>query len=164
MTKGCPINPILGGYLEGNVVTNFGVPNGLGSSLNGCIDFVIVRCREDAQIVRSVNRRSVLRSQIADGCRVSSDGSLLHVVASFRAHSEPFVAQDGIDRGGGTLEEIDKGATVEVWLLEMQIRLGAVLLGGRMVRGSQLGLQSFRDGVLEFDLGVKGVGRCPTLG
>lgn len=53
---------------------------------------------------------------------------------------------------------------MEVGLLEVQVQLGALRLGGRQEGAEQLGLKALGDGVVDLDLGVKGINGVPSLG
>lgn len=53
---------------------------------------------------------------------------------------------------------------MEVWLLEEDVDLAAVGLGGWEEIGGYLSLEALGNVVLEFDLGIKRVGGGPRLG
>ncbi len=74
------------------------------------------------------------------------------------------MADDGVDGGGGALEEVEEGTAVEVGLLEVQVELGAASLGGREEAEDTLSLEALGQVVGHLDLGLEGVGRVPGLG
>lgn len=79
------------------------------------------------------------------------------------------MADDGVDVGGRTLEEVEESAAVEVALLEGEVELGALLGGGLLAGGGQegedtLSLQALGEAVGKLDLGVKGGSGVPCLG
>jgi hypothetical protein len=52
---------------------------------------------------------------------------------------------------------------VEVGLLEVQVQLGALGLGGRQEGAEQLGLEALGDGVVDLDLGVESIDSVPVV-
>ena len=53
---------------------------------------------------------------------------------------------------------------MEVGLLEVQVELGTLSLRGGEEGEETLGLEALGEGILDLDLGVKGVGGVPGLG
>jgi len=125
---------------------------------------VVVTGREDTKVVGGLDGGGVLGEAVADRGRVLGHGGFLHVVAGLSADEEAFVAEDGVDVGGGALEEVEEGAEVEVGLLVVEVYLAAVGLFGGEVIGEHFGSEAFGELVFEFDFGVQRVGGCPGLG
>lgn len=124
------VQAVLAGNLEADRVTALGVPDGLGRGLDLAVDLVVVAGGEDAQVVGGGDGGAVLGSDIADGGAVAGDGGLLDVVTGRGTGEEALVADDGVNVGGGALEEIEEGAAVEGGLLEGEVELGAGAVGG----------------------------------
>lgn len=143
------------------MVTGLGVPSSLRASLNLRVDLVVIRSREDAQVVGSSDSSSVLRGRVSDCSRVVCDGRLLDIIASGRTSQEAILTNNSIDVGGRALQEIEKGTAVEVRLLEVQVDFCAVLLGGREEGAQELCLESLGNCVIELNLGVKRVDCVP---
>lgn len=74
------------------------------------------------------------------------------------------MAEDGVEGGGGALEEVEEGAGGEVGLLEVEVQADVVDVGGGDVGVEDLGLEALGDVVVEFELGVEGVAGGPALG
>lgn len=74
------------------------------------------------------------------------------------------MADDGIEVGGWALQEVEEGTGVEVGLLEVQVELNALGLGGGEEVAENLSLEALGDVVVELDLGLKSVGGVPCLG
>ena len=53
---------------------------------------------------------------------------------------------------------------MEVGLLEVEVDLCALCLGGREERAQNLGLEALSNGVVELDLGVESIDCVPGLG
>lgn len=169
--KHCPylgererVQAVLAGDLEANLVAALGVPGGLGAGLDLRVDLVVVGGGEDAQVAGRGDGGSVVGGGVPDGSRVVGDGGLLDVVASRGTGQEAVLANNGVDVGGGTLEQVEEDAAVEVGLLEVQVELGALGLGGGQEGAEQLSLQALGDGVVDLDLGVESVDGVPGLG
>ena len=73
------------------------------------------------------------------------------------------MTKDGVDGGSGTLEVIDERTAVDVRLFEEEVCLRRVVARGWEVRGSNLGLDTLGDGVIELYLGVEAVCGRPAL-
>lgn len=73
------------------------------------------------------------------------------------------MSDNGITNEGRSPEEVDKGASMEQWLFEVKVELGALGLRGREELSKNLGFESVGEGVVEFDLSIKSVERCPCL-
>lgn len=125
---------------------------------------MVVRGSEDTQAVGGGDGGAVERSGVADGSAVGGQGGLVDVVASAGAGKEALVADDGIDVGGGALEEVKEGAAVEAGLLEVEVELGALAGGGREEVEETLKLEALGEGVVDLELGVEDVGGVPSLG
>lgn len=162
--EGDGVQAVLAGDLEADGVTTLGVPDGLGGRLDLAVDLVVVAGGEDAQVVGGGDGGAVLGRDVADGGAVAGDGGLLDVVAGRGTGEEALVADDGVNVGGGALEEIEEGAAVEGGLLEGEVELGAGAVGGGQELEGGLGLEALGQGVGELDLGVESVGGVPGLG
>ena len=158
------VQAILGSKLETNVVVRLRIPSGLCTSFGLRVDLVVVGSSENAQVAGGSDGSGVDGSLVTNGSGVPGDGSLLHIVSSLGTDEETFVTNSGIDGGSGTLDEVDKGAGVNVWLLVVEVRPCAVCLGSGEEIGSDLALQALDQSAIEFDLGVERVGSRPTLG
>ena len=125
---------------------------------------MVVAGREQAQVVARGDGGRVLGHAVADGSSVLGDGGLLDVVATLRTDQEAFVAEDGVEVGRRTVQEVEEGAGVQVGLLEVQVKLGALGLLGGLVLGEDLRLEALGDVLVELEFGVEGVGGGPGLG
>src|SRR5699024_5808697 len=108
--EGDGVDAVLAGNLEADSVAGLGVPGGLGTGLDLAVDLVVVRGGEDAQVVGGGDGGAVLGSSVADGGAVGSDGGLVDVVAGAGTGEETLVADNGVDVGGGALEQVKEGA------------------------------------------------------
>lgn len=127
--EGSSIKTVLSGDLEADsAARGLGVPRGLGTSLNQRVDFVVVRGGENAALVGGSDSGSPGGLGEANGCGKGGNAGLLDVVASGSTGEETLVADNGIDVGGGALEQVGEGAEVELGLLEVHVDLGAGLL------------------------------------
>ena len=162
--EGERVNAVLGGNLKTDIVAALRVPDGLGASLDLGVDLVVVRGGEDAQVVRGNDGGGVQWLGIADTERVAGDSRLLDVVAGLGTDEEAIVADDGVEVGGWALQEVEESAGVEVWLLEVQVELDALGLGGWEEGAENLSLEALGNGVGELELGLESVGRVPGLG
>ena len=162
--EGDGIQAVLASDLEADSVAGLGVPGSLGTSLGLAVDLVVVAGGEDTQVARGSDSGRVLGSDEADSSAVAGDGSLLDIVASLGTSEEALVADDGIDVGSGALEEVEESTAVEGGLLEGEVELGALVLGGGEEGEDALGLEALRNAVGELDLGVEVVGSVPDLG
>lgn len=158
------VDAVLGGNLEADSVASLGVPGGLGTGLDLAVDLVVVRGSKDAQVVRGGDGGAVLGHGVADGGAVAGQGSLVDIVAGRGTGEEALVADDGVDVGGGALEEVEEGAAGEAGLLEVQVELGTLGGGGGEEVEETLELEALGEGVVDLELGVEGVGRVPRLG
>ena len=100
----CRIKPILAGQLKADVVGAFRIPRRPGTGLNLRIDSVVVRCRENAEIVGRRDSGSVLRDSVAHRGRIPRDGGLLHIVGRLGASEEALVTNDSVEGGRRTSE------------------------------------------------------------
>lgn len=125
---------------------------------------MVVAGGEDAQVVRGGDGGAVLGGEVADSGAVAGNGGLLNVVAGRGTGEETLVTDNGVDVGGGALEEVEEGSAVEGRLLEGKVELDALVLGGGQEREDALGLEALGERVGELHLGVEGVGRVPGLG
>lgn len=162
--EGERVDAVLGGDLETDVGAALGVPDSLGTGLDLRVDLVVVGGGEDAQVARGDDGGGVERLLVADTERVAGDGGLLDVVAGLGTDEEAVVADDGIEVRGWAVQEVEEGTGVEVWLLEVQVELDALGLGGGEEAAQDLGLEALGDVVVELDLGLEGVGSVPGLG
>lgn len=162
--KGDGVDAVLAGNLEADSVAGLGVPGGLGAGLDLAVDLVVVGSGEDAQVVGGGDGGAVLGGDVADGGAVAGQGGLVDIIAGAGTGEEALVADDGIDVGGGALEEVEEGSAVEAGLLEEQVELGALGGGGGQEVEEALELEALGQGVADLDLGVEGVGRVPGLG
>ena len=107
-------------------------PGGLGTSFDLRVDLVEVGCGKHAQIAARRHRGGVLGRGEAHGGRVAGDGRLLDIVRSLGTGEEALVTDDGVNVGGGTLGQVEEGASVDVGLLEVDVDALAVGLCGGM--------------------------------
>lgn len=164
LDEGNGVNAVLGGNLKTNGVASLGVPGGLGTSLDKLVDLVVVAGGENAQVVGGGDSGVVGRGVVTDGQGVVGDLSLLDIKSSGTTGEETLVADKGIDAGGGALEEVDESAAVEVGLLELQVGLDTLGLGGGEEGEDTLGLETLGEGVGKLNLGLESVGGVPGLG
>lgn len=100
---------------------------------------MIVRCREDAQVVGRSDSSAVFRHRVPNRSAVPCDGSFLHIVACLCPDEEAFVAESGVEVCGGPFEQVEEGAGVEVGLFEVEVQFCAVVLRGGEVVGQDFG-------------------------
>lgn len=162
--EGDGVDAVLAGNLETDSVAGLGVPGGLGTSLNLAVDLVVVRGSEDAEVIRGSDGGTVLGGGVANGGAVGSQGSLVDVVAGATTGHEALVADDGVDVGGGALQEVEEGTAVEAGLLEVEVELGTLGVSGREEVEETLELEALGEGVVDLELGVESVGGVPGLG
>ena len=162
--EGEGIQAVLAGDLKADLVAALGVPGGLGAGLDLRVDLVVVGGGEDAQVAGRGDGGRVVDGGVSNGGRVVGDGSLLDIVAGRGTSQEAVLTDDGVNVGSGTLEQVEEDAAVEVGLLEVQVELGALGLGGRQEGAEQLSLKALGDGVVDLDLGVESVDGVPGLG
>lgn len=157
---------VLGGNLESNTVGLAGlrVPGSLSTSLNLRVDLVVVASSEDAQVVGSNDRGSVLGDGVSDSSRVLADLSVDNVVANLSTGKETVMANNNITVERRALEKVEETTGAEEGLLEVQVDLGALALGGREERCEDFSLEAVGEGVVKLDLGVESVGSGPGLG
>lgn len=74
------------------------------------------------------------------------------------------MANNGVNVGGRTLEEVKEGTAVETGLLEVQVELGTLGGGGGKKVEVTLELQALGQGVGNLDLSVENIGGVPGLG
>lgn len=125
---------------------------------------MVVRSSKGAQVVSGGDGSAVLRSDVADSGAVAGQGSLVDIIASAGTGKETLVADNGIDVGGGALEEVEEGTAVEAGLLEEKVELGTLGGGGGEEVEETLELEALGEGVVDLNLGVEGVGGVPGLG
>lgn len=155
---------VLAGNLKADGVTGLGVPGGLGTSLDLSVNAVVVAGREEGQVVASGDGSRVLGKAVANGSGVLGDGSLLDIVATLSTDEEALVAEDGVEVGGGALQQVEEGTGVQVGLLEVEVELGTLGLGAGQVLSDNLSLEALGNVVVQLKLGVEGVGGSPRLG
>jgi len=164
LDEGDGVKTVLGSDLKADGVAGLGVPGGLGAGLDLAVDLVVVAGGENAQVVSGGDGSTVGRGVVSDGGAVAGDGSLLDVITSGGTGEEAIVANNGIDIGGGALEEIEEGTAVEVGLLEVEVELGATGVGGGEEAEDGLSLEALGEVVGHLDLGLESIGRVPALG
>lgn len=125
---------------------------------------MIVRGREDAQVVGCSDGSSISWLRIASSERISSDSSFANIVATFGSDNESLMANTRVEGSDGSFEQVGKEAGVDIRLLVMEIELSTVGLLGWKVVGEDLGLETLGEVVFELDFGIEGVGRRPCLG
>ena len=125
---------------------------------------MIVGSSKDAEVIRGCDGGAVLGGNVADSGRVSGQGSPVDIVACRGTSEETLMADYGIDVGGGALEKIEEGTTVETGVLEVGIELSTLGSGGREEVEETLELQALGNGIGSFDLGIEDVGGVPRLG
>jgi len=146
---------VLGGAL--------GVVGGLSTGLDVRGDAVVVRCREEVQVVETLEGNSVLWRAEANGRGVASHLALSDVVGSLSTKQEAIAANYGIGSEGRALEEVKESAGVETRLLvgggDKSTLAGAV--GSE--RGVKVKLETLSKVVLCLDLSAEEVGGGPSL-
>lgn len=162
--EGQGVKTVLAGNLETDVVAGLGVPGSLGTGLDLAVDLVVVAGSEDAQVVSSGDGSAVRGGSVADGSAVAGEGCLLDIVAGRGTSEETIVANNGINVGGGTLEQVEEGAAVEGALLEVEVELGAARRGGGQEDVNELGLDALGEHISGLDLALEGVDSVPGLG
>lgn len=163
--EGSSIETVLGGDLEADsAARGLGVPRGLGTSLNQGVDLVVVRGGENAALVGGSDGGSPGGLGEADGGGKGGDAGLLDVVASGSTGEETLVANNGVNVGGGALEQVGESTEVELGLLEVDVDLGAGLLALGQEGEGTLELQALGDVVGGLDLGLERVQGVPSLG
>lgn len=125
---------------------------------------MVVGGSENAEVVGGSDGGTVLRGREADGGAVGGQGGLVNVVASASTSEETLVANDGVDIGGRTLEQIKECPAVEVGLLEVQVELSTSTSGGWEEVEETLKLETLCERVADLKLGVEDVGGVPGLG
>ena len=174
----------LGADLEVHVLGGaLGVVGSLGARLDVRGDAVVVRGREEVEVVETLEGDGVLGRAEADGGSVASDLALGDVVGRLRTEQEAVAANHGVRGESGALErrrvstrtredatkyrhleEVKEGAGVEAGLLvggsDERALAGAV--GGE--RGVQVELEALGKVVLGLDLGLDEVVGGPALG
>lgn len=125
---------------------------------------MVVRGGKYAQVVRSRNGGAILRNRVADSRRVSGNGCFLNIITGLGADQKAFVAEHSVNVGRRTFEHIEEGTRVKVWLLEMEIKLGAEVLRLWLELGQDFSFQAFGDMVRQLKLRVKQIRGRPRLG
>lgn len=163
--EGDGVDAVLGGNLEANSVgRRLGVPRSLGTSLNNRVHLVVVRGSKNGALVGGSDGGGPGGLLEADSGGKGGDAGLLDVVASSGTGQEALVADNGVDVGGGALEQVGEGAEVELGLLEVQVELGALLLRLGQEGEGTLQLEALGDVVGSLNLGLEGVQGVPRLG
>ena len=159
------VDAVLGGNLEADSAAgSLGVPLSLGTGLNQRVDLVVVGSGEDAALVGGGDGGGVGGVGETDGGGECGDVGVLDVEAGRGTSQEALVADDGVNVGGGALEQVEEAAEVELGLLEVQVELGALLLRLGQEGEGTLKLQALGEVVGGLDLGVEGVEGVPRLG
>ena len=159
------VNAVLGGDLKTDGATrSLGVPLSLSTGLNQGVDLVVVGSGEDAALVGGGDGGGVGGVGETDGGGEGGDVGVLDVKAGRGTSQEALVADDGVNVGGGALEQVEEAAEVELGLLEVQVELGALLLRLRQEGEGTLELQALCEVVGGLNLGVEGVQGVPCLG
>lgn len=122
---------------------------------------MVVCSREDAQVVGRSDRCSVCRNRVSDSKRVAGKRCLRDIIAHRSTEQETILTNNNIDVGGRALDDIEESTGVEVGLLEVEVCLCAIGLGGRQEVAQELGLQTLGNSVIELKLGIKNVGSVP---
>lgn len=125
---------------------------------------MVVAGGEQRQVVAGGDGSRVLGNAVADGSRVLGDGGLGDIVATLGTNQEALVAEDGVEVGGGAVQEVEEGTGVQVGLLEVEVELGTLGLLGGLVLGQDLSLEALGNVVVQLKLGVQSVGGGPSLG
>lgn len=162
--EGRGVESVLGGNLKTDSVAGLGVPGSLSTSLNLSVHAVVVAGSEEGEVVGGGDGGSVLRERVRDSGRVLGDGSLLDIVATLSTNEETLVAEDSVEVGRWALEKVEESTGVQVRLLEVQVQLRTLGLGGREVLGENLSLEALGNVVVKLKLGVESVGGVPDLG
>ena len=124
---------------------------------------MVVARGEDAQVVGRLDRGGVLGKTVANGGRVLGDGRFLDVVTGLSANKKTLMSEHSVDVGGGSFEDIEEGAEVEVGLLVVEVQFSTVRLFGGQVVGKHFSLQTASELIFEFDFGVQRVCGGPGL-
>ena len=125
---------------------------------------MVVAGGEKGQVVAGSDGSGVLGNAVADGSGVLGDGGLVDVVTTLSTDEEALVAENGVEVGGGAVQEIEEGTGVQVGLLEVKVELSTLGLLSGLVLGQDLSLEALGDVVVELELGVESVGGGPSLG
>lgn len=125
---------------------------------------MVVRRGKDLEVVGGGDGGSVLGDGVSNGSRVLGDLAVLDIVTNLGTSEEAIVTDNHITVKRGALEEIEESAGMEEGLAEVEVQLGAHLLGGGEEGGDGLGLEAVGEGVVELDLGVQSIGSGPRLG
>lgn len=158
------VQAVLAGDLEADIVAALGVPDSLGTSLDLSVNLVVVAGSENAEVIGGSDGGAVSGGDVTDGGAVTGDSGPLNIITSRGTGEETLVANDGVDVGGRSLQEIEESTAVEGRLLECEVELGTLVVGGGQKLEDTLGLEALGDGVSQLDLGVEGIGRVPGLG
>lgn len=158
------VEAVLAGDLETDSIAGLGVPGSLGTGLNLAVDLVVVRGSKGAQVVGGSDGGVVTETSVAKGGAVAGESTLLDIEASRGSSEETLVADNGIDVGNGSLQEVEESAAVEDVLLEVQVELGAASLVGGQEAEDTLSLEALGDAVSQLNLGLEDVGSVPCLG
>jgi hypothetical protein len=158
------VQAVLAGDLQADRVASLGIPGSLGTSLDLSVDAVVVAGSEDRQVVAGSDSSRVLGKAVANGRRVLGDGGLLNIIATLGTDQETLMAQDNVQVGSRSLQEVEESTSVQVGLLEVQVELSTLGLGAGQVLSEDLSLQALGNVVVQLELGVEGIGSSPGLG
>lgn len=125
---------------------------------------MVVRGGKDAALVGGGDGSRPGGRLVAHGSGEGGDAGLLDVVAGRATDDVAFVADDGVDVGGGALEQVGEGADVELGLLEVDVDLGALLAGLGQEGEGTLELEALGEVVGVLNLGLERVQGVPRLG
>lgn len=125
---------------------------------------MVVASSEEAEVVGGGDGSRVLWERVGDGSGVLGDGGLLDVITTLGTNQETLMAENGVEVGGGALQEVEEGTAVDVWLLEVEVQFGTLGLRVRNVLGKDFGLQALGNVVVKLKLGIKSISGVPGLG
>lgn len=107
------IKLVLRSNLKTNIASSVRIPGRLGTSLNLCIDLVVVGSREDAQIIGGRKSSGICSVRVPSGQSISCDGGLANIVATLGTDNPSLVADCGIEGRDGALEEVGEESSVD---------------------------------------------------
>lgn len=125
---------------------------------------MVVAGSEDAKVVGGSDGGAVGGGDVADSGAVAGESGLLDIVAGGGTSEETILADNSVNVGSGTLQEVEEGTAVESSLLEVQVDLGARVLVGGQEGEDSLSLETLSNRVGQLNLGLQGVGSVPCLG
>jgi len=124
---------------------------------------VVVRGGENAQVVASGDGSSVFWDGVPNSGRVPGNATIVDVVSNLGTSKETIMSNNSITVEGGPLEKVKERTGVEEGLLEVKVELSTLRFGCGEELSEDLSLESIGKGVVKLDLGVKSVGRGPSL-